>query len=99
MDNIQIFPQNRRVKEGGIATFTCRSSGHTKWYFEKEDTLPLSKPIWRSDRIVIRNVHKIHSGYYYCYGLYSDIVTHFVAKSKIEVYGAFINTLSLYVIL
>ena len=91
-DNKQVYPQIRGMKEGGTATFTCHSSGDTRWYYEEKGTMPITKPIWISDRLVIHNLHQTHSGYYYCYGLYTDIVTHFLARSRMDVFGRLIHS-------
>ena len=68
-------------------SFVCHSFGDTLWYFQENKTLPTKEPTWYGNRVIISEANITHSGYYYCYGLYSDLKNHFLAMSRLKIYS------------
>lgn len=87
MDDRHIYPPVRRKNIGEKATFSCHSSGETRWYFQWAGTLPKSDPISRSDKLTINQVKLSDSGYYFCFGLDKSRHAHFLARSRLKIYG------------
>lgn len=71
---------------------TCDSDGDTLWLFTyKYDPLDDERLVISTNPVLdLWNVQLMHSGFYYCYGLYPNNTSHFIAKRKLKVYGKFL---------
>lgn len=97
IDNSQIVPSSVNEKLGQKVTFRCNTRGHTVWFFNTDESPPMTKLEETSNSLTVEvSYEKI--GYYFCHNNYfkkymfhsmgakvSDI--YFVAIAKLTVQG------------
>jgi len=91
-DDNKIFSKEQvlEVNVGIQYNIVCDSYGEAKWFFQKmynaekkfEVLLVSKEPVLK-----FKKVKYIHSGYYFCYGVYQNKENHFIAMRTLKVYG------------
>ena len=91
-DDSKIRPiHGKKTPLGSQTIIYCDSEGSSKWMFKT--SIPQSNVSLNIDfgqlssTIYINRVKQIHTGEYYCYGQYHESSKHFVAISRLKVYG------------
>ena len=90
-----ISPKPTREKAGSSIMFHCENAMNVYWFFEKKDHYPKSGQIEEGDSYFIPSLTSHHSGYYFCFGKYSNRIEHFIAKTQITVTSQTFSTDSL----
>ena len=85
-DDSKISPLLHIANVGEKVNFSCDSVGERRWYYERINFVPTSKPVIEHvDSLFIRHVRSSHAGYFFCFG--SDGHKHFLARANLIVYG------------
>ena len=91
VDDDRIF-SNEFILEANIGAdydIVCDSHGPTKWFYKEYNSGDNSMVLMISNDPVLRlrKVKPMHSGHYYCYGVYPNMNDHFIAKRVLKIYG------------
>ena len=92
-DDNQIRPTPiSNVYVGGFIAFYCNSKGQTKWFYNGEKLPHYLNEQYLASILTLNPVNQRSGGIYSCYGSYSPLPfsKHFVAKTRLKVYGKFI---------
>ena len=97
IDNDRIFSEEDVLEaDVGMDSYkiVCNSYGDTKWFYQDysntddrddfEVLLISTNPV-----LTINSIKYMHSGFYFCYGVYPNTSSHFIAMRTLKVYGMF----------
>lgn len=83
-----ISPYEWKTTSGSNITFYCNSSNGVIWYYQYFRSMNSLQIIHDDNNMFQReSVRYYDSGYYYCYGSYSNSSKHFIAMTQLNVHG------------
>lgn len=85
-DDSKIYPSKQKTTSGGNVTFYCNSS-NAIWYYQYFRNINSWQFIIVGSMLERKLVRYSDTGYYYCYGSYSNSSKHFIAITQLNVHG------------